>query len=317
MPEISPISGTLLFLSLLAVPLSLSTMLMQNIMIGLGQIKSCNIIELVQKSIWVAALLLAVYFNKLTPASALALSLCANAFTLSNLFHIIKKQLRKPIQLSFQYIKLSFRYGLKGYIACFFAFLVLKFDMLMIQHILGEEPTGHYAVAVTLIDLIYMIPVVIGTVLFPKLTAIEDETRRLRVFAIALLATLAGVCVISLAAYALVDRFIVLLYGEAFFQSAVPFKILLLANSFMSACTLSMNYLASCGMPLITIFSYGLGFAINFYLNLRWIPTYGIAGAAWASVISYCTSLFATLLYICFRSIKTPPLPFYEGEHGK
>ena len=58
------------------------------------------------------------------------------------------------------------------------AFLVLRVDVLFVQLLLGSEETGYYAVAVGLADNVYLLPVVVATLLFPRLSATNDEGRR-------------------------------------------------------------------------------------------------------------------------------------------
>jgi Na+-driven multidrug efflux pump len=62
-----------------------------------------------------------------------------------------------------------------------------------------------------------------------------------------------------------------------------------------------MNFLASCGMPLIAVYSPLVALVLNVALNLALVPSMGFAGAAVSSSVAYGLMLAMSLAYIRSR----------------
>ena len=200
-------------------------------------------------SLWSAVLLLALtaglgFERKLTPQTALLVGLLAAGagfgWTLRRLYSHAAM-----IRFSFPLLRRSAAYGLKFYAGTFAAFLLLRSDMLMVGGRLGETQAGLYAVAVTLANLIFMLPNVIGAILFPRLSATEDRDAKWRSTQQALIATVAVVVISGVVGGLLARPFVTLMYG-AKFEAAVPaFLWLLPGMLFWSASSVLSAYIAS------------------------------------------------------------------------
>lgn len=81
----------------------------------------------------------------------------------------LKKEVIYRYRLSLKKIS---RFGFKAYLS---AFLVLKSDLFFVNYYLTKTDLGHYSLAVSFIDYIYILPVVIGTVLFQKLSSLKKS----------------------------------------------------------------------------------------------------------------------------------------------
>ena len=81
---------------------------------------------------------------------------------------------RAPSRWSLASLRSGLGYGVRAYLGSLFAFLVLKSDILLVKYLRGAEETGYYAIAVGLADILMMLPTVVGTVLFPRLSAAPD-----------------------------------------------------------------------------------------------------------------------------------------------
>ncbi len=183
------------------------------------------------------------------------------------------------------------RYGVKVYVAALFSFLVLRIDLLMVQDLLGSREAGLYSVAVNMVDLIYVLPVIVGTLLFPQLAGTEcpEErwTRARRATGRVLLVTAAlGLCSIPLA-----NPAIRILYGPDFLPAVAPFLWLLPAVLLLSVSTILNNYLAAEGMPWVVVAAPAAGAALDVALNWILLPWLGIVGASISSVAAYALVL--------------------------
>ena len=110
---------------------------------------------------------------------------------------------------------------------------------------------------------------------------------------------MAGVMLIVASLVAiLAGPLVTLLFGRSF-APAIPALIWLMPGIVMlSINTIYMNYFASVGMPLITIYSPAVAVILNIVLNIRLIPPLGIVGASIASVAAYGVMLLASIAYM-------------------
>jgi O-antigen/teichoic acid export membrane protein len=80
---------------------------------------------------------------------------------------------------------------------------------------------------------------------------------------------------------------VVLLYSEKFIEAVYPLQVLLIGNVFISGWRILANDIAARGKPMINTYTIGSSLLANILLNVFWIPRYGIAGAAYATSVSY------------------------------
>jgi O-antigen/teichoic acid export membrane protein len=195
---------------------------------------------------------------------------------------------------------------MKAYLACLFSFLVIRIDLLMVQHLRGASPTGHYSVAVTLADLLYLLPVAIGTILFPRLAAMGSSAERWRLTA----RTATGVALVMTAVAAvaalLAHPMVLLLFGADFLPAVPAFRVLAAAVIFLGVNTVLSNHLAATGLPWFAVCAWAAATLLNIGLNVVLIHAHGIVGAAWASLACYAAVLAAQMTY-ALRGKPVPP----------
>ena len=77
---------------------------------------------------------------------------------------------------------------------------MLRIDVLMVQYMRGPEQVGYYSVAVSMADLLYMVPSTVGVLLFPRLSAMPtraEQWRRSKRTTLAMFALLAPLAVVG------------------------------------------------------------------------------------------------------------------------
>jgi O-antigen/teichoic acid export membrane protein len=206
------------------------------------------------------------------------------------------------VTVSLGLMREHFAYGFRAYVGALFAFTVLRADIILAKLLLGAEATGQYSIAVSMADLVYMLPVAAGTIAFPRLTATEDPAER---WAKALSVTkyIALVMVTLAVVAALLARPVVgLLYGEAFLPSVPAFLWLLPGVVMLGVNTILMNYFASIGNPSVVIWSPAIASGVNIALNVILMPRMGVSGAAIASSVAYGFMLLMSAAYVRLRS---------------
>jgi O-antigen/teichoic acid export membrane protein len=92
-----------------------------------------------------------------------------------------------------------------------------------------------------------------------------------------------------------------LAYGGAFDPAFTAVVWLLPGIGCMAVNMVFMNFLASCGMPLVAVYSPLVALVVNVALNLALIPRMGFAGAALASSVAYALMLLISVAYVRIR----------------
>lgn len=197
------------------------------------------------------------------------------------------------------YIKRAAAYGIQAHLANILGFLNYRVDMFMVNGFLGAAAVGLYAVGVGLVERLWMISQAASTILFPRVAAETEEERR-KEFTPLVARTVLWITAISAFVLALLSRWIVLLlYSEAFLPAVNALQALLVGIIALSAGRVLANDIAGRGFPRLNIYTGLIAVATNIALNLLWIPHYGIAGAGWASTVSYTISFLGIVFFYC------------------
>jgi O-antigen/teichoic acid export membrane protein len=299
-PSLAPVHGNLLVLSLGWIPFGLASMLMQNLLLGLDEIRGYNIVELASRIIALALIGLEIIYGMVTVEMVLLATFMALVISLAGSLWRLKRHLKCFPLLSFALLKESSGYALKAYLGAFLAFLVLRVNLLMVQYMLGAKQAGYYSIAVTLGDMVYLLPLTVGALLFPRLSGMSSHREKWHVTRRATLWV--GVTMVLFAGCAALGAgpAVRILFGEAFLPSVPAFIGLLPGIVLLSINTCYMNYFAATGMPLVTVVSPALAAVITIVVNLKLIPWLGIVGASMTSVLSYGLMLGASVVYISY-----------------
>jgi len=278
--------GTLA-LALLWIPCGLAFALLQNLMLGVQDIRGYNGIEIVNKSFPLVLVGLLVLVRFVTVASLLSTSVIVMTASCVWIARRIRTSCPVRVHLSAAVFLSSIQYAIKAYLAGTFCFLVLRADLFMVQHILGPEQAGYYSVASTMADYISAIAAVIGAILFPKLSALNDIRTKLNLTTKAAIGTTVILFPLLAAASLFARSAVRLFLGSAFLPAVLPFVLLLPGMLFLGIHTVIVQFLNSLGYPKIIVFIWGACTFLNIALNLWAIPHYGIAGASVVSSFSY------------------------------
>ena len=297
-PNLAPLEGLLLWLSLCWIPFGMCYLFLQNLLLGIDEVRAYNKIELAAKILSVCLVIGVILSGAVTAEAIFVTSLITLGLSLVWAFAILNNYKFRVTRPSFALMRENFGYSLRGYAAALFSFVALRLDLLLIQYLLGVEQAGYYSVAVALTDALYMLPVTVGTILFPKLSGMSDDHQRWR-----FTRKVAGIVGLLMGGIAIVASFcarplINTLYGAAFDPATAAFVWLLPGIVLLSVSTLLMNYLASVGMPPVVMYSSGTAALANVGLNFKLIPSFGIQGASVSMTVSAGIMLAIALWYI-------------------
>ncbi|MCH7810764.1 MAG: polysaccharide biosynthesis C-terminal domain-containing protein [Chloroflexi bacterium] len=181
-----------------------------------------------------------------------------------------------------------------------------RLDVFMIAAMVGTGGVGHYLVGVNLAELTWWVPLALGTVLFPKASAMDSESN-FEMSAVACRRTLVVTMLAGLGLLAVAPTAIPLVYGGNFVPSVTVFLILLPSGLFYTIHKVLGSSLSAHGMPQATLYAGLISLPLTVGLNVLMIPRWGITGAAIASDIAYAVN--AAVILVLFVRVSKLPLP--------
>src|SRR5690606_24499132 len=178
--------------------------------------------------------------------------------------------------------------------SAFFVSLYMKIDQLMIDAYLGKTALGIYTPVVNLSEAWYFLPMAIVTSVFPAImNARRDDPdryqKRLRhLYELMVVMGLVVAVVMTIAAPWIYQWF----YKPEFHCGAEILTIHIWAGIFISLNLANGQYLIAEGFTKLLFARALIGALINIGLNTLWIPSFGMAGAAYSTVVAYGCSAF-------------------------
>ncbi len=231
-----------------------------------------------------AAILILWLAGFLTPASFFSVTVLAMLLN-AVLLKINLKQGFSP-RIDLRLLKEEYSFGTIIWLGAIFAFLHYRVDQFMIKQLLGVADLGVYSVAVSLAELMFLIPVSINTALLGKLYNTDGRDASRRVMSQTLKLSLYVCLGLALAGIPL-SLLIPVVYGQAYAGAVVCTMILLAGVVFASLAKVSAPYFFTLKKPVFHLVITFITLLLNASLNYLLIPVHGIAGAAFASSVSY------------------------------
>jgi len=304
-PEIAPLRGLLLVLALASIPFGLAYMLLQNLLLGIQQVRAYNVIELVSKTIGLALLGFAIISGKISAEILFGTTMVALVLSFSWVLWCLRRFLHHAPIPSFPIFRRNIGLGLKAYAVAFFGFLVLRIDLVMVKYILGAQSAGYYSISETMAENMLMLPIVVGVILFPRLSGMAHRHEKLRLTQQASLLTAALLLPMVVLASVFAKPFVGLVFGKSFLPAVPAFVWLMPGSFFLGVEVVMVQFLNSLGYPRVIIYSWICITGLNVGVNLWAIPAYGIAGAAVVSSVSYFL-VFGLVLAAVWKSNYAP-----------
>jgi O-antigen/teichoic acid export membrane protein len=180
-----------------------------------------------------------------------------------------------------------------------FAVIYGRIDQIMIKNMLDATSVGLYDAAVRLSEVWYFIPATMAASLFPAIINARKTSVGMyhaRVQKLVLLLTAISIF-IAFPIWALSPYIVHLIFGSAFSGAIIVLQIYVWSNVSIALSSVINLYLIAENRRKILFFTSFFAMLTNVILNIYLIPTYGISGAAIATLISYsipCIIVFIT-----------------------
>lgn len=188
-----------------------------------------------------------------------------------------------------------FKYIFPVFISLVINFFNYRFDIWLVAYYKGNIELGLYVLAVNFAQFILLYSRIIGSVMMPYLSE-NNELQRRKYFSTYSRINFGSIIIMVIVLAGIGNWLLVLLYGEEFSGSSMPFSILLIGMVFTAMSQLFSIMLFSKGKNNIALIANSIGLFFTIILDIVLIPEYGINGAAAATSLSYFF-LFAFLLY--------------------
>jgi O-antigen/teichoic acid export membrane protein len=203
-----------------------------------------------------------------------------------------------------------FGYGLPFYPGSLATFFSYRVDAYLIAFLIPNPSTalGYYSVAVGLAEMVFFFPRAVSILFFPHVASSnrdEADAHVARVSRVTLLVTAVFALLLIPAAAVLIWLLL-----PAFKPSMAPLLVLLPGAVALSVTTVLDGYFRGIGRPGVTSTVSLISLVINVVANVVLIPTFGIVGAAAASLVSY-TLTSVTLTVIARRTTAIRALDFW------
>jgi O-antigen/teichoic acid export membrane protein len=178
------------------------------------------------------------------------------------------------------------RYSGMSYVGDALQFLTYRFDMWVVDAYRGGGELGQYALAVALVQLVWIVPTAIARVYFPY-TAASRAADAIRMTRRAMSAALIVGLLTGAGAWVGSQWFLTTIIGDAFAPATGLISIMLLGVVPYSAAKVAGGYFAATNALRINVLAAGAVLVLTVALDLVLIPIHGAVGAAWATAVSY------------------------------
>jgi O-antigen/teichoic acid export membrane protein len=275
----------------------LSLQLAQSILMGQLQIGSSNIAELIARIGTVAAMS-SLWLIGVTSAASFV-TVIAVMTGIAVIYAIAKTKISvRPRAIDPPLIRRQMTIGVRSYIACLLSAWTL-IPMYTIEARSGSENLAYYHQAAQICTMALIVPIVISTVLYPRLGKIKNTTDRIgitlysyKISVVVMIIIVVGILVTS-------PWIIPLFYGDRYLPS-VPLLMYMTPGVFgLGLCAVTQNSLFANGYPWMSAFAPAVGLVIML-IGLAFFKT--MEAAAWsfsAAGMSMCLASLVT--WWCYR----------------
>ncbi len=184
--------------------------------------------------------------------------------------------------------------------------IYMRIDQVMLGAMISSRALGIYSAAVKISEKWYFIPNIISISVFPAIVNAKKRSEKLYKNRLQKLYDFFTWFSISFAlAVTLFSKQIILfLFGKEYLQASPVLSVHIWAGVFIYLGIASERYLITENITKISFYRNLLGAVLNVILNMILIPSYGILGAAYATLFSYAVSGYlSNLLFRKSRKI--------------
>ena len=305
------LSSNLLWLTLAIVPLFLWGNLFSFAFLGRGKIFAFNAFETSQRVIffalsvlmlWVLSATFELYFMVVLAAIAVLVFWYIAAY--------FAKAPEGPL-FSSELLQPSFAYGIRSYVGTLLTLAVMRSAVFFVNYFGGNREAGLLAVAQQASELLIIVPGVIGTILFGRISGGDSDNltpKVVRTIAFAFLPVSIGLFFAS-------EILIVSIFGAEFLPAAGALKWLIPGAFLLGLEVILVNDIKGRGYPWAAVLFWVPALIVNLTAYYYLIPSMGINGASISLSLTYALMfVLITVYYIRTRNVSFSELFVIKSE---
>ena len=277
----------------ISIPFQLLTLIGLNILLAVGKVKEFNLLDLAGQSfVLINAVIVLLVLNRgldalvtLNTAASILVSLAVALLLALSARSLAQSKWRADMSL----LRRMITYGLKFHVSILAGVIMLRADLLVVNHFRGPAEAGVYSVASQFGLLLMLLPGVIATLLFPRVTAEQDARGETTCLVTRYTTFIMFLCCLAAVPFSLL---LPVLYGAAFSDATRLLLILLPGVYLMGLESVLVQHFNALGLPRAIPVYWVVTLVLNLVLVFALVPRYGALGAAIASTISYA-AIFA------------------------
>ena len=299
---------------LLTIPLVNFKSAMINILLGMQDIVEYNRINVIDKILSIALLVVFLLIVVSPTAAILSLLVGTIAICIWQVYLLILKPRRTP-RLDKSLMKDMFGYGVKAQIGNIIQRLNYRLDVFILNYYLPIDQVGIYGIAVVLGETLWGVSGSIATVVFPVVSSSTDK-KSLVIFTNQVTrVSLTLIIGFSLGLALVCKPLIILWFGAEFANATGALLWLLPGIAIFSVSNILANFLAGVGLLSRNIFSSIVSGIVTVVLDILLIPKIGINGASIATSLSYMVfTLMTIIFYTRYTQARWADLVFIKGS---
>ena len=308
------VSPKLISIAAVQIPFLLLTLIGLNILLALGKLREFNLLDLVSQSVVLLnALLILIVFGrgldalvKLNTVTSVLVSIVVVVLLVAGGKKLVDSKWRADAAL----LRRMITYGLKFHISVLAGAIIFRVDLLVVNHFRGAEEAGVYSVATQFGMMLMLLPSVIATLLFPRVTAEQDAHGETTWHVTRYTALIMLVCCLVAVP---VSFLLPLVYGAAFSDATMLLLILLPGVYLIGLESVLVQHFSALGLPRTIPVYWLVTLVVNLVLVFALVPQFGAYGAAIASTVSYAL-IFALVAFYFLATTRRAVMATARGS---
>lgn len=225
----------------------------------------------------------------------------AYLFNMVSMYIVLRRTFGVPkFEIDWDFWKKTAKKSIPFGLSIFFYTMYFSIDVVMIQFLVGDYPTGIYNSAYKIVSVFVAFYSIYQAVIFPLMSKLySEDTNLLKIsFEQSFKYSLLILLPLSIGVYLYSPYLINLIYSSEYALAAVPMQILIWTVVFMFINGVGTSLLNSIGKEVSVTKSYVIAAVFNIILNCILIPRYTYIGASISTVLSEILIMAIIIYYI-------------------
>lgn len=289
--------------SISALPFFLLVSFLSVLFLGLQKIMIYNKLTIISNIIPMLSIAILCYLFQDVKIVFVAILFSSICVTIISFLYFINADLIAKPTFNWKILRDLIVWGSRIQLGNILQYLNYRFDIFIINYFLNPMNVGLYFVAVAIAESILMTTKSMAIIILSDTVNLENKKSSTALTAKTSRIGFSLNIIISIAMAILSPWIIPFVFGEAFYNSVVPFILLLPGVIALSITNILASFITGIGFPQYNVNASGISCIFTILLNLLFIPLLGINGAAIATSVSYIASALLTIYY--FKKISS------------